>query len=426
MPLKNLTVAQKCYLSFGTMLLAFAAFGFIGYSHFTQLSGAGIGHSPARWILLESLGGLIVALTGAALSLLLARSSREALRLEATLALEREARTRVEAALRESKERYLLLGRGANDGLWDWNLRTNAISFSARWKAMLGYNENEFNDSLDEWFSRVHPDDSRRLQQELSDHLNGNMETFECEYRVRHRDGTFRWMMSRGVAAPNGIDLPLRIAGSLTDITERRAVERELLHDILHDTLTGLPNRAMFMDQLEHMVERSKRQKDYLFAVLFLDLDGFKKINDTLGHAVGDQLLIAVARKLKVSLRAGDTVSRSDMVARLAGDEFTILLDGIKNIGDATLVADRIQRELEKPLIISGHGVSVSCSVGVALGSSDYQKAEDILTHADKAMYQAKKLGKARHVIFDMGAGDAATGRLSLGDALPPRLNLVA
>jgi diguanylate cyclase (GGDEF)-like protein/PAS domain S-box-containing protein len=316
-------------------------------------------------------------------------------------------RKRAEDALRESEERYALAARGANDGLWDWNLKTGEIYYSPRWKSMLGYEENEIKNSLEEWFSRVHPEDIEKLKARIDLHLEG-LTPFENEHRMKHKDGTYRWMLSRGLAVRDAEGKVYRMAGSQTDITDRKVAEMQLLHDAFHDALTGLPNRALFMNRLEHATERAKRRKDYQFAVLFLDLDRFKVINDSLGHLVGDQLLIEIAQRLVKCLRPGDTV------ARLGGDEFAILLDGIESVNDAIRVSDRIQKELMLPFNLNGQEVCMTTSIGIALNNRDYNQPNDLLRDADIAMYRAKALGKARYAVFDTGMHTRAVELLHL------------
>jgi diguanylate cyclase (GGDEF)-like protein/PAS domain S-box-containing protein len=304
-------------------------------------------------------------------------------------------RARFEEALKESEERYALAARGANDGLWDWRLKTNEIYFSARWKSMLGYAEAEVGNRPQDWFSRVHPDDVEALEAEIADHIGGESSHFEMEHRMLHKDGTYRWILSRGMVVRDADGKASRMAGSQSDITERKQAEEQLLHDAFHDALTGLPNRALFMDRLSQAVERVKRHPDCPFGVIFLDLDRFKVINDSLGHLAGDQLLVEISRRLETCVRAGDTL------ARLGGDEFTIILEGVEEAADAAAMADRIQEQLRRPFNLNNHDVRISASIGIALSTLKYEKPEDILRDTNIAMHRAKSTGKARHQVFD-------------------------
>ncbi|MDQ3133174.1 MAG: EAL domain-containing protein, partial [Acidobacteriota bacterium] len=305
-------------------------------------------------------------------------------------------RKRVREALRESEERYALAALGANDGLWDWNLKHRHIYFSARWKSMLGYADAEIGTCPEEWFDRIHPEDASKVEREINAHLEGGDGHFESEYRMRHKDGSYLWVLSRGIAAVrDAAGQATRIAGSQTDITQRKQVEEQLTHDAFHDVLTGLPNRALFTEHLNLVVEQLTRRPASLFAVLFLDLDQFKLINDSLGHAAGDQLLVEISRRLKHCLRPGDTV------ARLGGDEFTILLHDMKDATDAYYVAERIHDGLTLPLDIDGHEVYTTVSIGIALSSTGFDRPADLLRAADTALYRAKALGRARHEVFD-------------------------
>jgi diguanylate cyclase (GGDEF)-like protein/PAS domain S-box-containing protein len=315
---------------------------------------------------------------------------------------------RAQEALRESEERYALAARGANDGLWDWDLEENTVYFSPRWKAMLGYKENEIGNQPDEWINRIHDADRERVKLELASHQEGSSPQFESEHRIVHKDGAFRWMLSRGLAVRDGSGKALRMAGWQTDITEGK----------VSDPLTGLPNRLLFTDRLVHLHKVAKRRKDYLFAVLFLDLDGFKMINDSLGHLVGDQLLVEVAGRLEKSLRATDTVARLGqgfVVARLGGDEFTILLDDFKDPENAKHAAERLIKAVSEPFVLNGKEVFITASVGIALSSGNtYESPQDILRDADTAMYRAKSLGKGRYETFDADMRASVMARLQL------------
>ncbi|HEU5233093.1 MAG TPA: EAL domain-containing protein [Terriglobales bacterium] len=314
---------------------------------------------------------------------------------------------RAQEALRESEQRYALAAQGANDGLWDWNLVANNVYYSARWKSMLGYQEHEIGESPEEWLGRIHDADRDRVAEEIAAHQKRSTPHFESEHRMLHRDGTFRWVLSRGLAVHDVAGKALRMAGSLTDITEAK----------VSDPLTGLPNRLLFIDRLGRAIKHIKRRKDSIFAVLFFDLDGFKMINDSLGHLAGDQLLVGVSTRLEKSLRSSDTVARFGQgftMARLGGDEFTVLLEDLKDPNDAKKAADRLMKALTSPFTIGGKEVFTSVSIGIALSNSSYEEPEEILRDADTAMYRAKSLGKARYEVFDADMRASVMARLQL------------
>jgi diguanylate cyclase (GGDEF)-like protein/PAS domain S-box-containing protein len=321
-------------------------------------------------------------------------------------------RQRVEVALRESEERYALAVRAANDGLWDWNLKKGQIYYSPRWKQMLGYADDEITDNPNEWFNRVHPDDIAQLRTNISAHIKGLSAHFECEYRIQHSNGTYRWMLSRGMAVVGADKVALRLAGSQADVTARKQAETKLLHDAFHDSLTELPNRALFIDRLKHVIERSKRDMRNIYAVIFLDLDRFKDVNDSLGHLIGDQLLVATAHLLKSILRPMDTV------ARLGGDEFVILLEDIRDVSDVTRVSDRIQKRLMMATLLPNHTIFMSASMGIVLSTTGYDRPEDVLRDADTAMYRAKENGRSRYEIFDSAMREQIMMRLEIESAL--------
>lgn len=321
-------------------------------------------------------------------------------------------RKQAEEALRESEERYMLAAQGANDGLWDWNLATDTIYFSSRWKSILGYSEPEIGDRPIEWFNRVYPDDLDQLKVTLSAHLSGLSEHFECEHRIQHKDGRYLWVLTRGLAVRDNQSTVYRIVGSQTDITNRKKAEEQLLHDAFHDALTNLPNRALFLDRLTQVLERCNRNADYAFGVLFFDLDQFKLVNDSLGHNTGDELLIAIGELLQNCVRSIDTV------ARLGGDEFVILLEEVESLEDTTNVADRIQQELQRPVQVGSHQIHTSASMGIIFSKQGYERTEDVLRDADIAMYQAKARGKNRSVIFESQMRRQAIARLELENDL--------
>ena len=317
-------------------------------------------------------------------------------------------RRQTEEALRESEERYALAARGANDGLWDWNIRNNTVYYSFRWKSMLGYDEGAEWNSLQDWLQRVHQEDRNEVEVKLSAHIGSMNPQFECQYRIQHKDGSYRWMLNRGLAVRDEHGQAYRMAGSQTDITDRKNAEAQLVYDAFHDALTGLPNRALFLDRLAHVIASAKRHPQYLYGVLFLDLDRFKVINDSLGHSIGDKLLIEVGQRLKTCLRPGDTV------ARLGGDEFAILLEDIDDTADAEEITQRIEQVLLPHYAIQGHEIVTTQSIGVALRSDRYEWPEQILRDADIAMYEAKSKGRSRHEFFDTKMHASIIDRLQL------------
>ncbi|HEY4769020.1 MAG TPA: diguanylate cyclase, partial [Myxococcales bacterium] len=317
-------------------------------------------------------------------------------------------RRRAEEAMRESEERYALAALGSNDGLWDWDLRENKIFLSARWKEQLGAAETELGDDPDQWFERIHPDDRQRLFGDLGLHLEGRTPHFQNEHRLRHLDGSWRWMLVRGAAVRDAAGKAYRLAGSQTDITERKLAEEKLLHDALHDGLTGLPNRSLFMDRLGQALAFQQRRSDYRFAVLFLDVDRFKTVNESLGHTQGDVLLVQIARRLREMTHPGDTV------ARLGGDEFALLLGDFADPEEPVRTAERMQEALSTPYDLDGTEVFTTASIGVAVGSRAYSRPEELLRDADTAMYRAKDLGRARHAVFHPAMHAHAQAQLRL------------
>jgi diguanylate cyclase (GGDEF)-like protein/PAS domain S-box-containing protein len=315
------------------------------------------------------------------------------------------AQKAAEESLRESEERYALAARGANDGLWDWKLATGETYFSPRWNQMLGHSDQDRWSNPEEWFRLIHPADRDRVRAEIAAHLAGATPEFASEYRMRHKNGSFIWVLSRGIAVRNEAGAAVRIAGSQTDITEGKVA----------DPLTTLPNRLYFIDKLESSIDAARRNGS-LFAVLFLDLDRFKLINDSLGHAAGDELLLGFAGRLRSSVRAA-WEARQSVVARLGGDEFAILLGEVRDEADAAIVAQFILDELESPFRLAGRQVFATVSVGIALSSSG-NTPEDLLRNADTAMYHAKARGKARSAVFDEGMRERAVARLEIETGL--------
>ena len=271
---------------------------------------------------------------------------------------------------------------------------------------IVGYSEQEL--LATDFQSLTHPDDLGSLLGEIRALLAGNGLLTQTEQRYLHKNGYYIWTLLSVSKVHNPDSDALDLIFQMQDITDRKQAEDRLVHNAFHDVLTGLPNRALFKDHLRLAINRSKRSRDQLYAVLFLDLDRFKVINDSLGHLTGDQLLIGIARRLEASLRPGDTV------ARLGGDEFTVLLEDIKGLNEVLEVANRLQHNLGTPFSLDGREVFTSVSIGIALSSIGYEHPDEVLRDADTAMYRAKMGGKARHEVFDRAMHARALNLLQL------------
>lgn len=327
-------------------------------------------------------------------------------------------RKRAEQALKESEERYALALQGARDGLWDWNLNTGEVYYSTRWKGMLGYEEGELGATPEEWLERVHPEDLPVLKADLSAHREGRAPGIHSEHRIRKKDGEYLWVLVRGISERDPAGAPFRIVGSMSDISARKGLEEDLARDALYDHLTRLPNRAFFNDLLHRAFAQAGRHQGMTFALLYLDLDRFKVVNDSLGHAAGDQLLVEVARRLEHSIRPGD------VAARLGGDEFCVLLSEIRDSSDATRVARRIQEAMEPPVTLEGREVFTSASIGIAVYEEGVTEEEHLLRHADSALYRAKSRGKSRFEVFDEEMHSRAVALLEMESDIRKALEL--
>jgi diguanylate cyclase (GGDEF)-like protein/PAS domain S-box-containing protein len=259
--------------------------------------------------------------------------------------------------------------------------------------ASLGYSEREL---LEKSFHDLaHPDDAAAILVQIEKLIAGQITSYQTEQRFTHKLGHVVWMLLNLSVLSDIQSDSVQLVVQFQDITARKMEEQRLVHDVFHDALTGLPNRALFMDRLKLALERARRRKDQAFAVLFVDLDSFKAVNDNLGHIMGDQLLIQVSRRLTACLRTTDTI------ARLAGDEFTILLEDLNDDREALRIVERLQKELERPCKLGPCDVVATASIGITSSSLPYERAEDMLRDADMAMYRAKSAGKACYQIFE-------------------------
>ncbi|HWQ45697.1 MAG TPA: EAL domain-containing protein [Longilinea sp.] len=311
-------------------------------------------------------------------------------------------------ALHASQERFQLTMQGVNDGLWEWDVVHDQFFFSPRVYEITGYSEGEITPNKEKLVVFFHPDDRPTLRAYFKAYLDGHSSTLMCEFRLLHKDGTYHWYLFRGAAERGEDDKPVRMAGSITDITFRKQVEEELRHGALHDALTGLPNQTLAMDRLQHILNASPRHKIPGFAVMMIDVDRFKLVNDSLGHSVGDIILKEVARRLRICLRPADTV------ARMSGDEFLVVVEDIHDSLDVIQVANRILNEFKLPFNNDSNRIFLTASIGIAVGKAGDYTRDEILRDADIALLRAKMLGKARFEIFDPDLQEQAMKHIDL------------
>ncbi len=340
---------------------------------------------------------------------------------------------RIRRELTERNQLFEVITENAADMIAVVDGTGNRLYNSPAYQKVLGYSSEEL--KLTSSVEQIHPEDQPRvLEAAEKAKVTGRGE--RLEYRMRHKDGTWRNLESVATAIPNEQGQIERLVIVNRDITDRKRAEVALAHNALHDSLTDLPNRALFLDRVRHVLALSHRHTSYKFAVLFIDLDEFKVVNDSLGHAAGDALLIQIARRLSASIRGVDTISRSVLMqtasqvanegslARVGGDEFTILLEDIRDCGDAIRVAERLQERLIIPFVVERQEVVIAASIGIAFCATSYTNSEDLIRDAEIAMYRAKREGKARCQVFDAEMHIVAVKRLQLETDLRRALEL--
>lgn len=330
---------------------------------------------------------------------------------------------RIRRQLAERDQLFQLISENAADMIALVDGDGRRLYNSPAYLKVLGYSPDDLKGTSS--IEQIHPDDRPRvLQAAEKARLSGQGE--RVEYRIRHKNGSWRTLESTASAIRDRRGKTDKLVIVNRDISERKRAEEMLVHNAFHDGLTNLPNRALFLDRLQHALTLSKKHSNYNFAVLLIDIDAFKIINDSLGHSAGDELLIQIGQRLKDSVRRADTVSRprlsgvsenrnsDDTLARLGGDEFTILLDDIRDPIEAIRVAGRVQAELATAFVVNDQKIVISASIGIASSASPHMNAEDLVRDADIAMYRAKKAGKARCEVFDTAMHASAVKRLRL------------
>jgi diguanylate cyclase (GGDEF)-like protein/PAS domain S-box-containing protein len=313
--------------------------------------------------------------------------------------------------LEENQARFARAMRGANDGIWEWDIDSDRLHVSDRWLEMLNLTDQEFGEhTSNNWLTRIHPDDLPLVRKAIGKHLSGYSQFLDCEHRIRKKNGDYIWVSLRGFASTSEQG-EQRISGSQADISERKEYEQRMSYAAFHDPLTGLANRRQLDKLLHESMQRNQQAGSRETALLFIDLDNFKQVNDNYGHKAGDTLLVEIARRLQQCLRPGDHLGR------FGGDEFVVLLDDLACLDDAEHVAQRMLDTLSSTLRIDGHLLSVSASIGITVLPHGTPPSE-LLQAADLALYQAKMAGKAQFAHYTKDMQSAAQELLDKQAAL--------
>ncbi len=317
-------------------------------------------------------------------------------------------RVAIEQALVKSELHKNVVMQIANDGIWDWHLQTNFVLYDERYYTMAGYANNAFPYTFEEWEKRVHPDDITHVTQCYQAYLADRTNTFDVEFRFLRNDQSYMWIQAKGkIAERDNNNKPLRFIGTHSDISVQKKYQEEILHQAHFDSLTYLPNRFLSLDRLNHACIEANRKQEHV-VLLFLDLDDFKKINDSLGHDIGDLLLIEAANRLRHVVRAVDTVGR------LGGDEFIIILSGLNNIKEAHPIVENLLNQFREAFLIKKREMILTASVGVAIYPNDASNSAELLRNADSAMYDAKAHGRNTYSYYTSYMNQCAQRRLAI------------
>jgi diguanylate cyclase (GGDEF)-like protein len=313
-------------------------------------------------------------------------------------------------------DRLQLASQGTDNGLWDWDLITNRIHYSSGWTSLLGWGGTDFGNTAEEWFSRIHPEDSASVRREINAQIAQGSAQFEIPHRMLHQDGCYRWMVCRGVITRDNTGQATRITGFHLDKTNEKVV----------DALTGLPNRLLLLERLARSIDKANRRDDFAFAVLVVDLDLFASGINRLDTINTDSLIITTARRLETSLSGRDIPmreGRAHLIARSGGEEFIVLLDGLTETSEAKRIAENLLKEILAPVELNGKEVFLTPSIGIALSATRYRHAEEALRDADTALYRAKSFGKSRCEVFDTAVLEQTRSRNHLEQEIQRALN---
>jgi diguanylate cyclase (GGDEF)-like protein/PAS domain S-box-containing protein len=335
----------------------------------------------------------------------------ETLRVSASLAGIAIERAHDEARLKLADERLQLVAKATNDLVWDWNLLTGEVWWNNAYMTHYGYRPEEIRPGVESWTDLIHPEDRERVMAGIHAVIDGGGDAWSDEYRFRRRDASYAAVFDRGFVVRDATGRAVRMIGAAMDISERKRAEEQLTQLAQFDTLTGLPNRALLKDRLGQAISRAHREQ-WCTALLFLDLDRFKEINDTLGHAAGDEVLRELAQRLRACLREGDTV------ARLGGDEFTAILEDAGSLEQVKMLAGKVLEVFAQPVRVREQDFFVSASIGVAVYPEGGRDVESLLKHADTAMYHAKSEGRNNFQLYAPDMSSRASERMTLEGGL--------
>jgi len=364
-----------------------------------------------RLIVIISVIAFVIILLFILLRQYIIRLRRKIMKVNTELYLQFSKLKEQEKELKLSEDRYRLAIDGSNDGLWDCDLKEGRLFFSSKCRSMLGYDDEELNGEIKVWADLTHPDDIKVIRDTAARYLNREIPRFSVEYRAMTKDGYYKWILGRGKAIWDENGKPVRMAGSVTDITERKEFEERINYLAYYDSLTGLPNRALFIERLNESIAKTQKENGK-GALLFLDLDNFKAVNDTLGHSYGDLLLENVGIALRKHMGKNDTV------ARLGGDEFIILIPRLEEISAVEVLAGTLVNAFRIPWKLMGYEFHITASVGVTIFPDHGQDEQTLLKNADSAMYKAKEQGKNNYQFYTESMNAKIIERLEMENSL--------